>query len=316
MSTTDLMTMDDALARELLGMVDKNDTAGASVPILKMNYTGIDDGGTYPKGTWIVGQQKDKEGNVTDQGKGVKAMVILTTRNRYSCYNKKDTSGNCSSKFHNMGEQVRGSKYHNVCGSGCAYRAKDLNPRCKAQKVVFAVALCDDGSAVECMTYIQGETYVPFLDYYKMLTRKKVKAGFVDIPPFCHATLLGSEKKKYDATTYFVGQFSLGPMFDMEQIKGFESKRGNAQAMIDRINAIYGEGSEGEHHEPARHTDDDIPFDLGTPKATTVEAEFIPAKPKAAEAMTVPVKTPAPVAVADDDDFDIESAIRNALKAA
>lgn len=321
---TALTTMDDAVAAQLLSMVDKDDAQGVSIPILKINYTSTDDGSIHPKWAWVVGQQKDKEGNITDQGKVAKALVILSKRNRFSFYNKKDTSQNCSSKLHKFGEQVHGSNHGHVCGSACPFREKDRNPRCKAQQVIFGVALCEDGTAVDCMTYIQGNSYVPFMDYYKGLTRVRVKSGFADIPPFVRPTLLESQKEKYDATVYYIGVFKQGPMFDMDKIKAFEAKRDMTRGVIEQLNAMYGErrdNHEEENHSrderrtvidaepvysnPATTTfnpDDDIPFDVGS------DTKAVKAEPVATKAAAAPT-----VKADDQDDFDIESAIKAAL---
>jgi len=307
---TELAVMDEAQAAALAGMVDRDDTTGASIPILKINYVSTEEGSKFPKGTWLIGQQKDSEGNITDQGKEVKGLVILAVRNRFSYYNKKNTASNCSSPFHTQGEPVKGNKYHNACGSTCPYRAKDLNPRCKAQKVVFGVAITADGEALDCMAYIQGQSYVPFTDYYKTLTKRRVKAGFADIPPFCHLTLLASEKQKYDATVYFSGVFTQGPMFTMEQIKGFEVRRDAAKGMIDRLNQMYGEPRNGS----ARADEGGAPLSDRPPISDDVAAGAIDVTPPAKAAPVAPAPVaPATPASAEDSEFDIEAAINAAL---
>lgn len=300
---TEVAVMDEAQAALLAGMVDKDDATGVSIPILKINYVSTEDGSKFPKGTWVIGQQKDSEGNVTEQGKEVKALVILAARNRFSYYNKRDTGANCSSPLHTQGESVKGNHYGNVCGSACPYRAKDLNPRCKAQKVVFGVALTPTGEALDCMAYIQGQTYVPFTDYYKALTKRRVKAGFVDIPPFCHPTLLSTEKQKYDATVYFNGVFAQGPMFTMEQIKGFEIRRDAAKQVIDRLNQMYGQPRDAGNE--SNHAPVGAPLDAKTwasEVGVPAEVDITPNKPAAPTTVEPPA-----------GDFDIEAAISAAL---
>lgn len=293
--------MDDVTAALLTGMVDKDDATGVSIPILKINYVSTEEGSEFPKGTWLVGQQKDSDGNITEQGKEVKALVILAARNRFSYYNKKNAATNCSSAFHTQGEVVRGNKYQNVCGATCPYRAKDLNPRCKAQKVVFGVAITAGGEALDCMAYIQGQSYVPFTDYYKALTKRRVKAGFVDIPPFCYPTILGSEKQKYDATVYFNGTFAQGPMFTMEQIKGFETRRDMAKQMIDRLNQMYGQPRGAEVPAGAPLSD----------RPPIVEGSV----PDAIDVTPKGVARLAPVVEKAEEGFDIEAAINAAIGA-
>jgi len=259
---TELVRMDEATLAILGEMVDKDDTTGISIPIAKINYVSVDEGSHYPKGTWVVGQQKDTDGIITEQGKAINALVTLAVRNRFSFYDRKDTSRNCSSCLHKAGDSVRGNKYGNICGSGCQYRAKDLTARCKAQKVILGVAYTHEGEGIDCMSYIQGANYVPFTDYYKKLTKAQAKGGPRDIPPFSHPTILGTEKQKFDSTVYYVATFTQGPLFDMDKIEAFRVRRDGAKQIINALNAAH-----AERHDPVPTVvppevspDADVPF--------------------------------------------------------
>lgn len=322
---TAIMTLEEKQLAELAGMVAAEDSSKVVIPTLKINY---DDESTFPKGTWVVGQVKNREGVIVEQGQEVKSLIILTVRNRWSYYSQLDTTKNCTSPLHVQGESVRGSKYGHICGNSCPLRAEDANPRCKAQKVVLGVAITADGQAVDCVAYLAGTNYKPFLDYFRDLTKVRAKAGYVDVPPFTFVTnLLPPKKEKNGSTTYFVAQFERGAMLSMEQIKGFAERREASVAYIERANAALGAripSAPEVGHEPASRPSasgtggddmfhgDDLPSFDPVPPVMPVT----PVPPKAAAAAppsAPPWETAKAVTSEDAADFDIEAAIKAAL---
>ena len=319
----ELAVMDEAMLDALAGMADKDDAGGdvKQVPVLKINYDADAD---HPRGAWVVGQQKDQDGNITEQGQLVKGLVILMVRNRFSYYDQKNTKNNCNSPFFRNGEQVHGSNYGYVCGKSCPYREEGRQPRCKAQKVVFGLAVTAKGKMVECIGYMGGASYMPAADYIDQIKKVKVKGGWQPLPLYTYLALLGSEKKKNAGTTYFEARFKQGPVFKMDQIKAFKEKRDEAAEYIGRINAMViaqtpagtsGAGTEG----MATMAPDSLKVEDADVVDATPEEDDIPFEmPTFDEAITedgasdVGAETDAP---ADADiDFDIDAAIKNALK--
>ena len=235
--TTAVATADERLAKVLAGMVRKEDMGddAAQIPILKINY---DVESVHERGKWVVGQTKDADGNITEEGQLVKGLVVLMVKRRYSYYVQTDTAKNCNSIIFSGGEAVFGSKYGHNCKSGdCPYRDKDLNPRCKAQWLVFGMALTEENKLVDCMAYVQGASYMPFDEHRRTITRLKGHAGYISVPPFAFMTLLGSEKRKNGGTTYFVAEFTRGQMFKEAQCEMFAAKREEVDAAIVGMNS-------------------------------------------------------------------------------
>ena len=145
-----LMIKDDALLATLGGMARKEDTGGGSqqIPVLKMNY---DPDSKHPRGAWVVGQRKEQDGNILDEGKVVTGLVILQVKHRWSYFFQGDKRRNCSSKLFNFGEQVRGTTYGHTCGRGCPNRREALTPRCRAQRVLFGLAVTPEGQMIDCV---------------------------------------------------------------------------------------------------------------------------------------------------------------------
>jgi len=300
--------MDEGYFEKLGGYVSPEDAAPAQVPVLKMNY---DAESKHPRGAWVVGQQKDKEGNIVAEGDIVKGLVILTVRNRFAYFMQGDMTKNCQSPLHTRNDSpVRGSKYGYVCGRECPYRNKEITPHCKAQHVVYGVALTEGGASINCQAYISGDSYMPFSEYYKTLTRKKTKGGYVDVPPFYAVTLLGSLKKKNAGTTYFQSVFSEGGHFAIPQVEKYAETRDAIQTHIDRLlklvkpalspvgSVALGTGApipgKTGYMIPEVIGDEDVPFDLGVESKTAG-------------------KSTATFDTIKDEDFDIEAAVKKIL---
>ena len=316
-----LVIKDEAMLAQLGAMANKEDTGGTAqqIPVLKINY---DPDSKFDRGAWVVGQSKDQEGNITDEGQLVKGLVILMVKNRWSYFVQGDTRKNCNSPFYNFGDSVRGSNYGYACGSSCPYREDGINPRCKAQKVFFGLAVTAEGKMVDCISYLGGASYMPATDYIKSIEKAKVKGGYMPIPLFTSLTLLGSEKKKNAGTTYFEAVFKRGAMFSADEWKVFEKKRAEAINYIGGINNMVinntpseGKGARAESSgtvdvgalgtTPIEPMEDDIPFDV-TP-SVKMDADG----GGTTDASTT--ATSAHVMARDSIDFDIESAIKNAL---
>ena len=244
MTTTgmEVARIDDQMLALAEPMVDVRDTVSDTTPILRLNYVDPIEGSAYEKGAWVLGQVKGENGELIEQGVRIESLVILCVRNRFSYYVQDDTDKNCSSPYHVIGEWVKGNRYRNDCGVNCAYTAKDLNPRCRRQKVLFGIGYTADGSGYECMAFMQGANFVPFSNFYRELTKSRGgKKGTKNIPPFMRPVVLGSRREKKGATTYFVGEYEMGPLFDSEQIQLFQERRNLAAKLIDELNASQGD---------------------------------------------------------------------------
>ena len=242
METTTAMALNDEQFRALEGMVNKDDGGGDApqIPVLKINY---DEDSVYDKGVWVVGQMKDQQGVIVDQGSLVNSLVLLTARHRYSYYVQGDPKAACSSPFfiQKPGAKVVGHNYGYVCGKSCPFRAEGRIPRCKAQVAFFVSALTVDNKLIDSIVYLSGSGYMPGADYAKLATSQRVrnqKGQTMELPPFAFLTMLGTEKKKNQGTTYWEPRFTVGTMFkNPEQLQLFNTKREAAYEYIDNINA-------------------------------------------------------------------------------
>ena len=328
---TDLMVLDDAMLEHLAEKVDKDDAGGEvkQLPVMKINY---DPDSKHPRGAWLVGQRKDQDGNITEQGQLVKGFVALLVRNRWSYYNQKNVAENCNSHLFLNGEQVRGNRLGNVCGKTCPMREEGRNPRCKAQKVMFGLAVTADGKMADCITYQSGASYMPTAEYIDELKRYKSKGGYIEIPLYTYITLLGSKKEKNAGTTYFVSQYKKGPAFQKAQWDHYEGKRTEAIEYIDKLNAMVAAKATAEAA-PAEMasvapagvsvTDPDVVDAVATPVTEGVEGDDIPfemptfdesVSEGSADAPTdVPTEASTEVATVGEPDFDIDNAIKAAL---
>lgn len=312
--TTELatVTMDAAQLGAYGKMVDQDDKSPDAIPVLKINY---DAESCFERGKWIVGQAKDKEGNITAEGELIKGLVILTVKRRYSFYVQTDLSKCCQSSLYSMkvNEVVRGNKYGYQCGAGCPNRNPDAMPRCKNQVIVYGIAFTEGGKAVACQAYIQGVSFFPIANYFKALTRPMINGKQYDMPPFWALTLLGTEKKKNGGSTFWEATFKQGPQMTVAHAEGFEIKRQEVIKHIEAINSMHGVRAgaaiattmpsgtttvmpgKAEYTFPVEPEPDDVaPFDMDT-----VDTSFDFGKGAKKEAVS-------------DDSFDIEETL-NAL---
>jgi len=216
----------------------------AQVPLLKINY---DDFSKHPKGVWVVGQRKDDSGDIIDEGKIAKELIILQVRNRYSLYNEANKDSNCSSPYHFDGEQVRGNKHGFVCGKACKYRALDAKPRCSAQKVVFGIAITEDGEEIECIAYIKGTSYFPFVEYISSAQLVKINGNLVKVPLYAFKTILAQPKvEKKGSRIYYVAQFERGKMHTIAEITEYAKKADLVISLIEQMNVNITMASEAD----------------------------------------------------------------------
>lgn len=317
-------TIDDSL----LNLWNQNKTGediggenGPRIPILKLiqPQNSALEQCKHGNGAWVIGFKRDKDGKIIDHGHKVKGLVILAVRNRYAYYDQNNTNMNCTTSLFTNFQDAVGSKHKYYCSEKtCPYRMKEGNPKCRAQKVVFGVAITADETLMDCIVYIQGSTYMPFSKYLEEdLTRIRTKQGFVDAPTYGFVTYLGYEQKMNGAVVYFEGKFKRGDApIGSEQFMKFHEKHLEALKLIDSMNRTNSRsadeapsnGNASQGNRPgnmppvgdssvydlppaAPPMEDDIPFDLGAGSTSGVTSEAGPAP----------------------EDFDIEAAINNAL---
>lgn len=295
--TKDMVTgMDTDNLRELAEMFDSEDVGGAParLPVLKINY---EEDCKHAPGVWVVGQEKDQNGELTNDGQAVKGFVVLVVKNRYSLYSQKNPSLNCSSPVF-TNERVRGNNHGHICGKSCPYRDKDADPRCKAQKVAYGVALTESGEYVDCVAYFKGASYMPLMDYLDDVTKLRKGSKYVEIPPFCYLTLLDTEKRKAPGSPrpYYVAVLSKGSGFDMTQIRQWDAKRAQVYDYLDYVNKKNEEVTDVDKESEAPHVE-----------ATYAPKEETPPWEEETPKGARHVETPG------SDDDDIEAALARAL---
>ena len=298
---TELIKVDEETLAELQAMASDEEQINR-IPILKINY---DAESKHERGVWVVGQKKDKEGNITEEGDVVRGIVILEVRNRFNLYNMADASKSCNSSYHPNRTAVNGTKYGFVCGQTCPHRAADAKPRCKAQKVVFGLAITNDNKVVECISYVQGSSYMPLVNHLDFLTKKKVESGYVKVPTFAYLTVLGSTKAKNAGTVFWVATFSQGDeMFPIPQQKKFFELQKKVCAYIDDINAAVLRS--GKQTDAVAATAAPVSLKSAVPDIQDVPFEILDKKTSGLPPVLIKKEEP---------DFDIESAIRSAVSA-
>jgi hypothetical protein len=337
--STEVAVYDAEMLKLLGGMANKDDGGGTVTgpPTLKINY---DPDSIHPRGEWVVGQKKDSDtGEISDEGKIVKGLVILVARNRWSYYNQKDTRANCNSPFYLRGDIVRGSNYGNICGKTCPMRADGLQTRCKCQIVLFGKAITAEGEFIDCISYQGGASYMPVQNYIDSIERVKVKGGYIDVPLFASLTLLGSEKKRNEGTTYFVSALKQGPMFkDRTQLMEFNEAREEVYQYIARSNEAQQEnrGEPVQNGQPPQSVQPatQVPVDV-TPaqqdkdvvtvepinddtvpdfaKAITGQGNTAPWETEAAAEQPAPPTGQVPPPTAPPEDFDLLGTINSML---
>ncbi len=264
---------------------------------------------TIPLGAYVVGQRKDKEERVIDQGEEVKSMVIFKIRNQYNYYDQKETKNNCHSIVHEDFKKVVGNNYGYECGANCPYRAKERTPHCQATKIVFVTAITVSGKAVDAVMYIKGANFMPFLEYTKAAVMAEINGVQRKAPVFSFITnLLPPKAEVNGAVTYYIAQYERGKPFSPEIIKGFHQKALDVENVITQMNSKLAERSEAITENNAKSAipvaDAEVP-DLTPPgqSATTRPAA-------AAQKVVSPVVVDAQQVVIEEEKFNPESIFR------
>jgi hypothetical protein len=311
----ELTTMTAEDLAKLKSMVNPEDMVAPPLPVVRINY---DAESIHPRGAWVVGQVKDKDGNITNEGQLVNRFIILTYKNRHGFYNSMDTTKNCSSAMFTFsnGESVYGSLYPNQrCGDNCPNKRKDLNPRCKIQHVVYGVAYTEEGVGIDCQMYLQGKSFYPFLNHMKEVCKMRVSAGYMEVPPYTYWTLLETKKEKNAGTVYYVAEFTKNGEVDKKLWDVFREKREGAFTHIQRVNGAFNEKREktlsGSSKADGAGCDEMTLSDLID---VTPNTKFAPT-PLMLDAVKeeVVIDGTGFTGPTDDDDFDITAAIKNAL---
>jgi hypothetical protein len=321
MSDKALMKPDDALLDLWAGANKGEDTGedqGPRIPILKINQKAHKS--KHGLGVWVVGMKLDEDDNPVEEGQKVKGLIVLAVRNRFSYYDQGNTRNNCTSPiFASFQDEVRGSNYGYVCtDKTCPQRNKEGNPRCKAQKVVFASAITEANEFVDCVAYLQGANYMPFSTYIKEAKQIRTKGGFVEAPSYGFITLVGSEKKKNGAVIYYEGVFKRGSLLDKAKYEHFSKKHEEALHYIEAINKAMRSAPE-ETAAPAASAPPTAPPKAAPKKADpdVIDVDAIDIShlgPMTEVPDDIPFDAGSDAAAAPEpDDFDIEAAINTAL---
>lgn len=202
MTTTakkDLKVSED-VAKKLAEAYNEGDSGQESkVPRIKINY---DDASLVCKpGEWVVGQRKNQDGEIVEEGAKVDGFIAIVARNAWSLYDSKDKNNCCNSPlFFSFRDEIRGSTHKNICGKKtCPFAAtKD----CKAQKVVFGVALTKNGP-VDCVGYFAGVSYMPVAEYIEKAQSLLVGDIIKRVPVFSYIAELGSKADKKGTVKFF-----------------------------------------------------------------------------------------------------------------
>jgi len=323
MSETALSLFNEETLKRITGMVNAGDTPAETGPeTLKINY---EEDSVYPRGSWVLGQKKDKDGNITEEGFQVSKVIILTTRCRWFYYDEATKTGVNTMMFES-GEQPR-----DKADFDRKVAALGGDPRFQIVALGLAVV---ESSLKEFVAYISGSSYKLFRDHIKDITTYKLPTGgSAKVPPFVFITEFGeSEKKKNGAVTYFIPSFKKGAEIPVSQIDMLAEKRDAAYQWIDYANSRAAEKkSEGESFAPpSAFPPASSPMVYAPPSPTPPshstgdrmpwEEEAPAAPPKAPKAPKKAKKEdePAPEGVkmeilSPEDDFDIEAAMRTIM---
>jgi len=313
-----VVAYDEELLKGLEGMVDPRDVSTAlnGPDQLKINY---DEDSVYPRGAWVLGQKKNKEGKIIEQGHVITHIVILTTRFRWSFYDE-NTKTTVSTLMFEAGSQPPNK-------AECDAKAESLGGQLKFQVVIFGLAIVE-GVFKEFVSYQGGTGYGAFKDYLKELVTVQTATKRITVPPFAHVTILKeTEKKKNGSITYWIPVLERGQMMTMDQLQFFGQKRDDAYDFI-----VFANNRALERKETISLTapvsapsssmystgDDAFVMPPETPKFVMPDVSGM----KSANATVVsPVVSapvvPAPVvpapAAPDVDDYDIEAAMRSII---
>ena len=188
---------------------------------------------TYPNGSWIVGQEKEKDGankgKIIEQGKLVEAFTVLAVRMQYNYFNEKDMSNNCDSNyFIDFNDVKTGYKHGHACGKTCPYRqlAKD---GCKAQIVIIGIARCADGTRTVARFYAKGSAYMPTKDFLDSGYKIQTATEPVTLECYMAEMALASDGPHVNgSTSFFIPVLQLCGVHPQEEWDGLFKEHQNA----------------------------------------------------------------------------------------
>ena len=239
--------------------VRDNSKGVESLPVIKIVY---DSDSIHGMGSYVIGMEKDKNGKIINQRTKISTIVILKVKNIYAYFNEK-TNINCYSPIHDDFEPVEGNYFHNRCGKSCPYKNSDNDPACKAQKVIYCVAITSTKEKIEAVMYVHGESYMPVVDYLKSNSIIEVEGKKYLLPYYAYLTNISTEKKKYQGRDYFVIKFEKSSMLKMDNIKKFADMALEVDNFIEKSNNSIN-NSKNKSNTPS------TPTDIVTPVNNTV----------------------------------------------
>jgi len=222
--------------KRLASLVSKEDEVNEGLAVLKINYD--NESKIAEPGQWVLGQRKGPDGVITEEGLRVIAMIPIVTRNAYSYYNQKDPKLNCNSPlFTDYREEIRGSRLKNICGPSCPMREKEGSDKCKAQKIVFGIAVTEKDGLIDFIYRAQGASFMPLANYIDEAKVLFVNGRKVNVPICTNVCALGSEKNKNGSIVYYIPTFEKSGILSADDIEKLVARRDEIGAYIDNMNA-------------------------------------------------------------------------------
>ncbi len=221
----------DALSPEMLaelqGLAKPEDmTVGEGGPAtLKINY---DEESMYGTGVWIIGQKKDDNQHIVEEGHKIEQIIILTSRLQYSHYDK-DNKANCF----NTQMYFWGGKAPDQAEFDAKLVSIGKAGEGRFRVVVFALAVLPDGNTVECVMYLGGTSYPNAKAHLDIFSRK-------NLPHFVAITNLpATSREKNGSRTYFIANFEVGEALysNKEMLHACRDKVEEIGEYVDTLNA-------------------------------------------------------------------------------
>ncbi len=196
--------------------------AGGGVDVLKINY---EEESAHPRGVWLLGQRKNKDGVITDEGTVVDKIVILTHQYRYSYYHEATKTYINTMTFAANSQPPDKAE---VDAKIAAIRGAEL----KFQTVLYGLALLPDGTEKEFICYQGGVAYQPLKAHLKDIKKHPTDRN-KELPDFSFVTELPETvKDKKGTTTFWRAVFKKGAMIAPEKLAEYVRKREEAYAYI------------------------------------------------------------------------------------
>lgn len=184
-------------------------------------------------GEWYVGRKFEGR-NVAAPGEKVPAIVIIDHFGQYSYYDQATNSCLCHSPyFRTFPNGVRGSKFGYECGPKCPHKEAK---RCKAQRVVFAIALTGNGDKIPCQFYVKGTAFMPFLEYIQKSSQMVMNGKLVDLPTFAYVTELSAREMVNGDTVYFAPIFKFHSLIPVDKLAAFQEMADQVRAWVEQEN--------------------------------------------------------------------------------